>query len=733
MEKIAKSKKIIEQVNNHSVGQTLFTTNIGEETGIRKRSTYFCFDRLWAWWHGVSYDKNKVAEKIIETFQAVEINRLNIGFQDLQAFSSNLQKLKDKFNLSCDDKLMMLIHRIREATTTQNTRGYHSHNSTSYFKFTTLPDPLEGDACSGAPDIITPRSSGQDQKVERFRPLSNAIDNSVQSEQNNKFHNNDISFNSIAQSDYSIPAADSYRAQENSHDILNNNCSYSFSNNYQYSSDIEYDNDEDDTALSNTPNTITSKHSNSLENYASQELKTAALKFISRCIDNENELDMFRDNILELNDAYKEDIAIIDPLLYDLERCICYIENNNKSFIQALARLHIGIESIDSSKDIQLLQSLTSRYSKTELYQQDLGIQGKNNSCYMDCALFTMFALTNNFDYMFDSNLYEDGSEKQTFVRFIMEQIATPLRTEGLVSAQTMTAFREMFQKLSNKSTGDAQNKGFMKDQKDIEEFFTVLLDRILDHNLIQYETVTPQGLKKSALGIGILQLFDFDSIRSIRDVQDLVSATINDESAQLDFTNLQNQIPHRNRNLFLLLAKDLKHTASGAVSTYVNDLEYVIPNHEITTLNATFELKSIITHKSSHFDLFFPLNNKKGETEWYKFDSMSVRSRDNVDHPRITKIDGLGTFLEDLASNPQGTIEQLNKNIQELKSIRCQTQKQNPLNNSWEDSDEAQELSKLEEHQRIVKHVHALSYQRKMKSDYLSWPNRTSGLIRAF
>lgn len=67
------------------------------QTGFKERFLCFCFDYIWAWWNGVSYDKNKVTNSIAEAFQEVSFGRLNVYENDLRSFSNNLSVLKDKF------------------------------------------------------------------------------------------------------------------------------------------------------------------------------------------------------------------------------------------------------------------------------------------------------------------------------------------------------------------------------------------------------------------------------------------------------------------------------------------------------------------------------------------------------------------------------------------------------------------------------------------------------------
>lgn len=87
---------IIVQVNHSDLETTIFTDQIGGDKGTRGRSCGSCFNRLWDWLCGVSYNKNSVTNRINTAFRSVQLHGLEKG--SLQTFKENLEALQNKFN-----------------------------------------------------------------------------------------------------------------------------------------------------------------------------------------------------------------------------------------------------------------------------------------------------------------------------------------------------------------------------------------------------------------------------------------------------------------------------------------------------------------------------------------------------------------------------------------------------------------------------------------------------------
>ena len=102
------------------------------------------------------------------------------------------------------------------------------------------------------------------------------------------------------------------------------------------------------------------------------------------------------------------------------------------------------------------------------------GIQGHQNSCYLDATLFSMFCFTS----VFDSLLYRPRGEKDIarydeVQRVLREEIVNPLRKSLFVRADRVMKLRTMLDSLSDV-------KGLTDQEKDPEEFLSSLLTQVL-------------------------------------------------------------------------------------------------------------------------------------------------------------------------------------------------------------------------------------------------------------
>lgn len=98
------------------------------------------------------------------------------------------------------------------------------------------------------------------------------------------------------------------------------------------------------------------------------------------------------------------------------------------------------------------------------------GIQGHCNSCYMDAALFSLFSCSS----VLDSMLFKStGPQDIPIQRTLLHEIVNPLRSEGFVAGQHIMNLRQQLQK-------KGYSNSFTTDEKDPEEFLTVIMQHIL-------------------------------------------------------------------------------------------------------------------------------------------------------------------------------------------------------------------------------------------------------------
>nr|XP_020515174.2 ubiquitin carboxyl-terminal hydrolase CYLD-like [Labrus bergylta] len=98
------------------------------------------------------------------------------------------------------------------------------------------------------------------------------------------------------------------------------------------------------------------------------------------------------------------------------------------------------------------------------------GIQGHCNSCYMDAALFSLFSCSSVLDSMlFISTKPQDAPIQNT----LLYDIVNPLRRRGFVEGRHVMKLRQQLQK-------HGYSHSFTTDEKDPEEFLTVIMHHIL-------------------------------------------------------------------------------------------------------------------------------------------------------------------------------------------------------------------------------------------------------------
>lgn len=118
--------------------------------------------------------------------------------------------------------------------------------------------------------------------------------------------------------------------------------------------------------------------------------------------------------------------------------------------------------------------SLKNLQELEKIIGESKGIQGHNNSCYLDATLFSMFT----FAQCFDSLLYRSAEPKDIKhydeVRAILrDEIVHPLRKHHFVRADRVLKLREKLEEISTMT-------GLTNEEKDPEEFMNILLAQTL-------------------------------------------------------------------------------------------------------------------------------------------------------------------------------------------------------------------------------------------------------------
>ncbi|XP_038067617.1 uncharacterized protein LOC119737375 isoform X2 [Patiria miniata] len=110
---------------------------------------------------------------------------------------------------------------------------------------------------------------------------------------------------------------------------------------------------------------------------------------------------------------------------------------------------------------------------RTEFVGMQKGIQGDQNSCYLDSTLFSMFAYNGVFDPLLRRTQGQgDLQEYEKVQKTLRESIVNPLRKNGFVRADRILQLREHLDQLGT-------TKGLMSEEKDPEEFLHTLLSEV--------------------------------------------------------------------------------------------------------------------------------------------------------------------------------------------------------------------------------------------------------------
>ncbi|KAI4828519.1 hypothetical protein KUCAC02_022601 [Chaenocephalus aceratus] len=127
-------------------------------------------------------------------------------------------------------------------------------------------------------------------------------------------------------------------------------------------------------------------------------------------------------------------------------------------------------ETEHSAGKLETVPPISTEQVKHILIGRMKGIQGHCNSCYMDAALFSLFSCSSVLDSMlFKSTEPQDAPIQRT----LLQDIVNPLRSKGFVEGRHIMKLRQQLQK-------HGYSHSFTTDEKDPEEFLTVIMHHIL-------------------------------------------------------------------------------------------------------------------------------------------------------------------------------------------------------------------------------------------------------------
>ncbi|CDW55516.1 Probable ubiquitin carboxyl-terminal hydrolase CY LD [Trichuris trichiura] len=311
------------------------------------------------------------------------------------------------------------------------------------------------------------------------------------------------------------------------------------------------------------------------------------------------------------------------------------------------------------------------------------GIQGSQNSCYMDAALFSMFCCTDIFDR-------SKGDEKRSrIITLLSSAIVYPLRRCHYVRADHVMKFRKLLSEFVPEATG------FMEEEKDPEEFLDLLFGRIFQANYLfqlintedssaiqQRSVVTVQQLlEKSFFDLNVL--LSKIPTRLILQIprygkEKLFRAVI--PSLQLDVSPILLNHPHscwRCNRLAQLqckecyLVKTQKLSDTFFCTKCFHEFHSSLPtdqDHAVVLVTApiVLQLASVMCIESSHY-VSFARTGHKPDAEWIFFDSMADREGEASGHnvPEVSLCVEFNRWF--CPENYEQLVQQLTSNPAEL------------------------------------------------------------------
>ncbi|CEF65326.1 CAP Gly-rich domain-containing protein [Strongyloides ratti] len=138
---------------------------------------------------------------------------------------------------------------------------------------------------------------------------------------------------------------------------------------------------------------------------------------------------------------------------------------SNSSSIKNFGNIDSGIEE-KPSQPSKNYDSLIGRFK---------GIQGHNNSCYLDATLYSMFLQSTEFDKLIleKKKTYDDIKEFNEIQKILKNEIVYPLRKFHFVRADHVLKLRILLGKILNDEIGMTSN------EKDPEEFMNALFEKV--------------------------------------------------------------------------------------------------------------------------------------------------------------------------------------------------------------------------------------------------------------
>jgi ubiquitin thioesterase CYLD len=312
------------------------------------------------------------------------------------------------------------------------------------------------------------------------------------------------------------------------------------------------------------------------------------------------------------------------------------------------------------------------------------GIQGHQNSCYLDSTLFAMYGFTGVFDDLILEEPQDDVAE--AIVKIMSREIINPLRMNGVIRFDPVMRLRHKLDKLN-------RIKGLTHAEQDPEEFLNLLFKHVLKvlHPFIELKR--PSGKDTEFF----LQLFVEKSEKMLFTMKEMLFQCMKEQ--RISFAEAPQrliiQLPRYGKDfkVYERIYPELHLDVSDICADYVppgsvcgicggqpkcfcwecgtkdtvfqdnklylcNTCNKTVHRHpkrqkhnpescDITTTSprkVTLDLLSVVCIEKSHYVCF----SRHGR-RWFFFDSMADRTDDGFNIPCVQECPEIGEGLEDI------------------------------------------------------------------------------------
>ncbi|ODM93702.1 Ubiquitin carboxyl-terminal hydrolase CYLD [Orchesella cincta] len=284
---------------------------------------------------------------------------------------------------------------------------------------------------------------------------------------------------------------------------------------------------------------------------------------------------------------------------------------------------------VSNNTDEAWRASIDIDHFKMELIRKDrlFGIQGKDNSCYMDACLFSLFAFNHSLDELLSTRANEVKEMSDSVKKLLKDNVIQPLRRDYFVDFSKTNDLRNIL--------ATRINPEFRKSFMDAEDFIMTLLHVLNAPHMFEYDNGAADYVHQ------IFLPFHSDTSQTLptMTVQSLILASFKESGLKLRHTPkglFIVKLPVSNGRLIPCerVLPDLK----------INLEDISSPNKSAGEQSkASMSLSAIICYRSSHY-VAFVRTGKDELSPWIFMDSNPTTG-----HPNVVLLQYTGRIMADI------------------------------------------------------------------------------------